>query len=96
MLESSTEKKFKKEVEKLGGWALKFIPLHLAGFPDRITLLPGGNVFFAELKQKGKPLRKLQVVVCSRLKRMGFTVDRVDEDNLTQTIEKYRDAIHSA
>lgn len=40
MREKEIEAKLKKEVEKVGGLALKFISPGVAGVPDRIVLLP--------------------------------------------------------
>ena len=45
MLESSIENRLKKEIEKLGGKALKFVSPGIAGVPDRIVLLPYGRQF---------------------------------------------------
>lgn len=74
MLESRVEKRLVKEVKLLKGWAIKFIP-SVSGLPDRIVLLPGGRLFFIELKRpKGGVVAEHQLVVHSKLRRLGFTV----------------------
>lgn len=46
----------------------------ISGVPDRIILLKGGRVAFAELKAPHKKERPLQVAVQRRLRDYGFTV----------------------
>lgn len=75
MLESAVEKRLVKEVKARGGWAIKFIP-SVSGLPDRIVLLPGGRLFFVELKRpKGGVVAEHQKVVHAKLRRLGFRVD---------------------
>mgnify|MGYP001603998362 CR=1 FL=1 len=54
MRESGIEKRLKKEIEKIGGKALKFVSPGVIGVPDRIVLLPHGKIIFVELKAPGK------------------------------------------
>lgn len=74
MLEKTIESKFKKAVEATGARCLKFVSPGFVGVPDRIILLPGGTVFFAELKASKKTERKRQEYVQGILRNMGFTV----------------------
>lgn len=77
MLESAVEERLVKEVKARRGWAIKFIPV-VRGLPDRIVLLPGGRIFFVELKRpKGGVVSGAQRVVHSKLRRLGFQVDIV-------------------
>jgi len=46
--------------------------------PDRIVLLPNGNVVFAELKAPGKNLRPLQIKRKEQLETLGFKVYVID------------------
>lgn len=62
MLESKIEKRLKKEIELLGGKAMKFISPGEAGVPDRIVLLPEGHVIFVELKAPGKKTKKASTI----------------------------------
>ena len=86
MRESKIENKLKQAVERLGGMCIKFPPIFFKGFPDRIVLLPGGVIFFVELKQKGKNPTGLQTLVHNRLRSLGFAVSVLDDvadiDNL--------------
>jgi hypothetical protein len=72
MLEIKVEDHLKDEAKRHGGYAIKFIPAVLLGFPDRMVLLPGGKIAFIELKRPGKEPRKAQWVWINRLRRLGF------------------------
>ena len=50
MTERQIEHKLCAEVKKFGGKCIKFVPTFAVGFPDRIVLLPDGQVHFIELK----------------------------------------------
>jgi len=76
--EKYIELKLKEGIENLGGIAIKFLPKHFNGFPDRMCLIPHGKVIFVELKSKGIAPRKLQIHVHSLLTRMGFSVEVID------------------
>lgn len=54
-LEKRIEAKFREKIKSLGGRALKFISPGNAGVPDRLVILPGNKIGFAELK---RPRRK--------------------------------------
>lgn len=86
MLESTLEGRLKREVEKLGGRAVKWTSPGLSGVPDRMVLLPGGQIIFVEMKAPGKPLRPLQVKRKKELEALGFRVYRLDS---TLSIEKF-------
>jgi len=70
--EKEIEAKLKKEVEKVGGLALKFISPGVAGVPDRIVLLPYKVIAFVELKAPGEQLRPLQLKRKKQLEKIGF------------------------
>ena len=78
MREKSIESKLTAEVRRLGGLAPKFVSPGLDGVPDRLILLPGGKVAFAELKAPGKTLRPLQAVRKRQLEALGFRVFVID------------------
>jgi hypothetical protein len=78
MREKQIETKLKREVKRIGGLALKFTSPGNAGVPDRIVLLPNGNVVFAELKAPGKNLRPLQIKRKEQLETLGFKVYIID------------------
>lgn len=78
MEESKIEKYLKKEIELLGGKALKFISPGTSGVPDRIVLLPQGKIIFVELKAPGKKPRPMQEYRIKELKALGFRVEIID------------------
>lgn len=78
MREKNIESKLAAEVRRRGGLAPKFVSPGLDGVPDRLILLPGGKVAFAELKAPGKTLRPLQTVRKRQLETLGFKVFVID------------------
>ena len=75
MIESTVEKRLCKKVKnELHGLALKFVSPGLSGVPDRIVLLPGGRMYFVELKAPGREMRKLQRWVASKIEALEFKV----------------------
>ena len=78
MRESELERKFCREVEKLGGMPLKFVSPNFRGVPDRVVLLPKGRAVFAEIKRPGEKLRPLQVYRKGQLEGIGFPVWVID------------------
>lgn len=72
-LEKEIEKKLKTMVEKHGGLCLKWVCPGWSGVPDRIVLLPGGHVIFAETKKpKGGKISRLQLWWHDKLTELGF------------------------
>ena len=78
MREKSIEQKLRKVVESIGGITPKFTNPGMDGMPDRLILLPGGNMAFAEMKAPGKLLRPLQVRRKRQLELLGFKVYVID------------------
>lgn len=76
--EKYLEQIFVAKVKKRGGLALKFISPGLAGVPDRIVLLPIGQIAFVELKAPSKKSRALQCKRMEQLRNLGFKVYVVD------------------
>lgn len=73
-MEKAVEAYLRDQVRKTGGLALKLVCPGWTGVPDRLILLPGGRVFFAETKDLGKTPKRRQKYVHSRLRELGFTV----------------------
>lgn len=71
-----------RKVKKYGGLCLKLVSPGNDGMPDRICLLPGGEVLFVELKALGKKPRPLQIRQMERLRNLGFRVEVADNENL--------------
>lgn len=78
MEESKIEKYLKKQIELLGGKALKFVSPGMSGVPDRIVLLPQGKIIFVELKAPGKKPRPMQKYRIKELRDLGFRVEIID------------------
>lgn len=60
MLEKDIEKRFVAGVTALGGKAYKFVSPAHRGVSDRLVVLPGGRVWFVELKTEVGKLTALQ------------------------------------
>lgn len=90
--ESKIESKFRKEVKRIGGAALKFVSPGLNGVPDRIVLMPNGKLYFAELKRPGEKLRPLQEKRKKQLESLGFQVCVISS---YEEIEVFIDAIQT-
>ncbi len=78
MRESKIEKKLVMATKAMGGIAPKFTSPGFDGMPDRLVLLPGGRMCFAELKAPGKKARPLQMARHRLLRRLGFEVYVID------------------
>lgn len=89
--EKLLERKLCEQVQKRGGWAVKFWSVNLTGFPDRIVLMPGGRISFVELKSEGKKPSPRQEVVISQLCKLGFDVFVIDTESKLQDYLKFLD-----
>ncbi len=78
MREKYIEKQLRIEAKKRGGIAIKFTSPGFAGVPDRVVLMPKGNVAFVELKAPGKQLMPLQIKRKRQLEGLGFSVYKID------------------
>ena len=58
--ESEIEEWLNREIKKLGGRPIKFTSPSASGVPDRLYVLPGGRVWFVELKAEEGAPSKLQ------------------------------------
>lgn len=83
MDETRLERRFKKEVERRGGRALKFISPGMRGMPDRLVLLPGGRTVFVEMKALGEKPTPLQEKRAAELRQLGFQVHCIDSITAT-------------
>ena len=78
MRERQIEQRLTQAVRKRQGLCPKCVRPGLDGVPDRIILLPGRRIAFAELKAPGKPLRPLQRRRKAQLEALGFRVYVID------------------
>jgi hypothetical protein len=92
MREKSIEKKLVNAVRGMGGIAPKFVSPGYDGMPDRIVLVPGGHMAFVEVKAPGEKPRALQLARHEMLRRLGFKVYVLDDE---QQIGGILDAILS-
>jgi hypothetical protein len=92
MNEKLIEKKVTKRVRELKGLAVKLFSPWFTGLPDRLILLPGARIRFAEFKTTGKGLSPRQKIVIPILISLGFQVDVVDDEetlnNFLKTLEQ--------
>ena len=88
MLESTIETQHCKRVTEVGGHAYKFVSPGRRGVPDRLDLYPipekhrgivAKYVQFTEVKAPGKKPRPEQKREHARLRKLGFTVNIIDE-----------------
>lgn len=85
MRESSIESRCREFVESMGGQLIKLSTRN--GIPDRMALIPGGLVMFAEFKAPGKIPRKLQEYNLRMLRSLGFNAGYFDD------VDKFKLAI---
>lgn len=77
--EKAIEKKLREKVQKeLKGLCLKLHSQFFTGLPDRMILLPGGEMFFVEVKTTGEQTKPRQKVVIRQLRKLGFRVEVID------------------
>jgi len=86
MLEKDIEKQLVIETKRMKGIALKFISPGFAGVPDRLVLLPRGNLAFVEVKREGERPRALQVARHEMLRKLGFKVYILDSTKYIKEI----------
>jgi Holliday junction resolvase len=72
--EKTLEARLVREIEARGGMALKYTSQFHRGIPDRICLLPYGNIYFVELKSTGKKPTKLQEHAMQKLRDLSHIV----------------------
>ena len=82
--EKLIERKLVDGVKARGGLCVKFYSAYQRGVPDRIILMPGGRIYFVELKSTGKKPTKLQEIFLQKLRDLGFiavVIDTIDKLN---------------
>lgn len=92
MRESTIEAYLVKEIKKLGGLCEKFTSPGRRSVPDRIVTLPGGRIFFVEVKAEGKGATPLQQRDHDKRRALGCHVYLADSygavDLLIQVITR--------
>ena len=79
MHERDVDRKLVREVLDRDGLALKLSCPGMDGMPDRLILLTGGRVGFAEIKAPGQHPRPLQLRRKRQLETLGFRVFMIDQ-----------------
>ena len=94
MRERDIEKWLRRQIERMGGQAFKFTSPGNDGVPDRLAVLPGGLIYFVELKTDRGRLSPLQVWQQDRLDALGCQVRTIrGMDEAAAFIEEVRYAI---
>lgn len=88
MSERQIESRFRLAVKSRGGLSIKLVAVSFTGLPDRLNLLPGGRLFFAEFKFGRNKLSSRQEAVKIVLERLGFEVWVINEKNIDDAIQK--------
>lgn len=87
-LEKEVERRLRKMVSRHGGMCLKWVCPGWTGVPDRIVLMPGGRVYFVELKRpKGGKLSAMQLWWRKQLQGLGFWCSYIYDDEGIATFE---------
>lgn len=71
MKESELERWLVKQIHDLGGIADKFVSPGNPGVPDRLIIMPGGKVYFVELKTEVGRLSSIQKWQRQRYQQLG-------------------------
>lgn len=89
MREKVIEQKLTKAVRQNGGVCWKFTSPSIAGVPDRIILMPKGQIAFVEVKAPGEKPRPLQLSRHRLLRKLGFKVYVLDNiDDITKILSE--------
>lgn len=73
--EKSLERYLTEHVAAMGGVCLKYYNPNVAGYPDRVILMPGGSTTWVELKGAEGRLSELQRYRVKKLREMGHAVN---------------------
>lgn len=97
MLEKDIENWLNKQIEQMGGLAFKFVSPGNPGVPDRIYILPNGEVWFVELKQQLGKVANIQKWQRQRLIGLGCNYRLVKGmDDAKKYVEEMRHEILTA
>ena len=72
--ENKIEAKFREKIKELGGIAYKFVSPGNSGVPDRLVILPGNKIGFAELKRAGGKPSQIQKMQMAFIRKLGCYV----------------------
>lgn len=83
--ESSIEKKLIRIMQRKNGVAIK--QTGQKSMPDRLCLWPTGNAWFVETKKSGKKPDPLQLATHAALRKLGFKVSVIWNDQQLKQFE---------
>ena len=97
MEESRIERWITERVKELGGRSYKWVSPGSDGVPDRIYLLPGGRIVFAELKAREGRLSKIQEKQIGLIRKLGFRCEVIrGKEGARKFVEGLKNEIHPA
>ena len=95
--EKALEAELRERCKALGWMCIKLTSQYQRGLPDRLILMPGGRVCFAEIKTTGKKPTALQKLTHERLRALGYRVEVVDTtESLDNLIVELQYEVHGA
>lgn len=93
-MEREIERYLKRRVETTGCRCLKYSNPHEAGFPDRLILLPFGEVVWVELKTTKGRVSPIQQRRHAQLRDMGHEVHIIrTKEEVDNFVSRLRDEI---
>ena len=72
--ENQVESYLHKRVVAAGGMTYKWVSPNMVGVPDRIVIMPGGRVYFVEVKSMDGKLAPHQIRRLAELDALGVNV----------------------
>ena len=91
MRERDIEKRLICKVREMGGEVYKWVSPGNSGVPDRIVMLPGGQVIFVELKTDGNTPTPVQRAQMKRIRKTGCRVELIrGMDELEEFLARMR------
>lgn len=90
--EKAIERYLVERAKQIGLPCLKYSNPNMVGYPDRLLVLPAGEVIWIELKSKGRKPSKVQQLRIAELSEMGHKVyvidNKADIDKLINSVKK--------
>ena len=84
------------QIKRMGGEAFKFVSPGNDGVPDRMVCMPGGRIYFVELKTEEGGPSKIQTYQIRRFQKLGCDVriisGREEAERFVQQIKEAQDA----
>lgn len=84
------------QIKRMGGEAFKFVSPGNDGVPDRMVCMPGGKIYFIELKTEEGGPSKIQTYQIRRFQKLGCDVriisGREEAERFVQQIKEGGDA----